>query len=322
MSAHQAAPARWSVAVFGRNEAARIGACLRAIARAGREAGPDVALHVTVLLNGTTDGSPALAATALRAAGLEGAVYEVPHPDKSHALNLFLHALRPPAALYVCIDAYAEIWPDSLNRLAARLERQPEALAAAAVPSSGRSAAALRQGMLRHSGLHGSLFALRAAFVERLAAAGLRLPVGLYRGDGLLGSFLLHDLDAAQGGWEGWRIAVEPAASWTTPRWQPWRWQDLRRHLHRLVRQGRGRLESAALRSLIYAEGFAGLPADADAMLRDWIAADPRARRPRPWRDPFAWLALARLRHAAPPCPDSLRPRLVLRSEAACGRSA
>ncbi|WP_216834382.1 DEAD/DEAH box helicase [Falsiroseomonas tokyonensis] len=312
-----AGPARWSVGVFGRNEAARIGACLRAIARAAAEVRAEAVPHVTVLLNGTTDDSPALAAAALREAGLAGEVHQVPHADKSHALNLFLHELRPPATLYFCIDAYAEIWPDSLRHLARRLERQPEALAAAAVPSSGRSADALRQGMLRHSGLHGSLFALRATFVERLASAGLRLPIGLYRGDGLLGSFLLHDLDAAKGGWEGWRIAVEPAASWTTPRWQPWRWQDLRRHLHRLVRQGRGRLESAALRQAIYTDGFAGLPKDADAMLRDWIAADPRARRPKLWRDPFAWLALARLRHAAPPAPDQLRPRLVLRNEAA-----
>lgn len=304
---------RWSVAVVGRNEAARIGACLRAIAAAQRG---DASLHVTVLLNGTTDASPDLAAEALREEGLTGAVYVVPHGDKSHALNLFLHELRPPADVYFCIDAYAGIWPDALLHLARRLEARPDALAAAAVPSSGRSATTLRNLMLERSGLHGSLFALRGAVVERLAAAGLRLPIGLYRGDGLLGAFLMHDLDAQRHGWENWRIAVEPAASWTTPQWQPWRWRDLRRHLRRLVQQGRGRLETAALRGTIQESGFATLPAHADALLRRWIAADPATRRPSLWRDPFAWLALRRL-DQSPPAEEALRPRLLLRNEPA-----
>ncbi len=308
--------ALWSVGVFGRNEASRIGACLHAITEAGRQAG--ARLHVTVLLNGTTDDSPALAAAALRRHGLDGAVYQVPHGCKSHALNLFLHELRQPAALHVCIDAYAEILPDALRHLAAQLDAAPQALAAAAVPSCGRSAAALRQGMLRYPGLHGSLFALRGSVVERLAAAGLRLPVGLYRGDGLLGAMLMHDLDAARHEWNPGRIAVAPAASWTTPPGQPWRLRDLRRHLHRMLRQGRGRLESAALRHAIYqGGGFAALPAEADALVRDWVAADPAARRPRPWRDPFAWLAYRRLRQAASPSPESLRPALLLRTAAA-----
>jgi hypothetical protein len=307
-----AAATGWSIAVFGRNEAASIGDCLRAIARAGQGHAP----HVTVLLNGTTDGSTALAAQAMRAEGLGGCVYDIPHGDKSHAMNLFLHELRPPAETYFCVDAYARVRPDALRHLAARLAAQPRALAAAAVPSTGRSAPALRRMMLEQSGLHGSLFALRAGFVDRLVAAGLRLPVGLYRGDGMLGAFVLHDLDAAQGGWDTGRIAVAPEASWTTPDWQPWRWRDLRRHLRRLVQQGRGRLESAAMRSIIYERGFAGLPSQADAMVLGWIGADPAARTPSLRRDPFARLALARLRQSAPPSADALRPRLVLRNDA------
>jgi hypothetical protein len=302
----------WSIAVFGRNEAGSIGDCLRAIARAGQGHAP----HVTVLLNGTTDGSQALAGEALRAEGLAGCVYDIPHGDKAHAVNLFLHELRPRAGTYFCVDAYARVRPDALRLLAASLERQPKALAAAAVPSTGRSAPALRRMMQEHSGLHGSLFALRGDFVDRLVAAGLRLPLGLYRGDGLLGAFVLHDLDAQHGGWDTGRIALTPEASWTTPEWQPWRWRDLRRQVRRMVQQGRGRLESAAIRSIIYdGGGFTGLPPQADAMVLDWIAADPAARIPAARRDPFARIALARLRQAAPPSPDALRPRLVMRNE-------
>jgi hypothetical protein len=104
---------------------------------------------------------------------------------------------------------------------------------------------------------------------------------------------------------------VEPAASWITPPGRPWRWRDLRRHLHRLQRQARGRLEMAALREVLYREGFAGLPADARGMVLDWIAADP-SRAPQAWRDPLAWLALARLRQpSADPSRAALEPRLL-----------
>jgi hypothetical protein len=296
-----------SVAVFARNEATRIGPCLHALGESRGIARP----HVTVLLNGTCDGSAAAAAAALCEADLAGCLIDIPHGDKSHAMNLFLHRLRPPATLYVLMDGYAEVRPDALARLAERLARRPAAQAAAAMPSTGRSAAALRRSMLECPGLHGSLFALRGSFVERLAAAGLRLPRGLYRGDGLLGSMVMHDLDALGGGWEPARIAMEPAASWVTPPGRPWRWRDLRRHLHRLLRQARGRLEMGALREILYREGFAGLPADARRMVLDWIAADP-SRAPRLWRDPLSRLALAHLRQpSAEPPPEALEPRLL-----------
>ncbi|HEY8609795.1 MAG TPA: glycosyltransferase [Roseomonas sp.] len=299
---------RWSAAVFARNEAASIGDCLRALARAG-------ATEATVIVNGSTDGSVTVAADAMRQSGLPGRVYEIAFADKSNAINQYLHVLRPAAEMHVFTDAYAAVSPDSLRRLSARLA-DPQALAAAAVPDSGRSAAAIRQGMMASPGLHGSLFALRGDFVERLAASGLRLPLGLYRGDGLLGSFVMHDLDALGNPWGPPRIAVEPEARWKTRPLRPWRPADLRRHWHRLLQQGRGRLESAAIRHAIYAGGFGALPATTERLVLDWLDARPDAA-PDARRDPLAAIALRRIRRAGPaPGEDALRPRLV----AAVGR--
>nr|WP_314071103.1 hypothetical protein [uncultured Roseococcus sp.] len=297
-----------AVAVFARNEAERIGPCLRALARC--EAAPR--LHVTLLLNGTTDGSAAVAERVMEKEGLAGAIYDIAYGDKSHAMNLFLHQLRPSAAHYAMIDGYAEVEPPALDRLAAALRRRPDALAAAAVPRTGRSAVALRQQMLDYPGLHGSLFMLRGEFVERLVAAGIRLPRNLYRGDGLIGSLVMHDLDALGGGWVTERVVVEGEASWTVPPAAPWRCRDVRRVARRMLQQGRGRLQTAALRELIYAGGFPSLPEDADRMVLDWIAADPEARTPALQRDPFARLALALMRQARPePLPSELEPRLL-----------
>ena len=296
---------RWAAAVCARNEAQGIAACLHALALAGAAR----RLHVTVLLNGCTDNTGLMAERALRETGIPGRIYTIAQGDKANAFNQFVHRLRPAASTYFFIDGYAAVAPDSLDRLDTALAGRAEAAAAAAVPSSGRSASLLRQQMVAEPGLHGSLFALRGSFVERIAALGLRLPVGLYRGDGLVGSMVLHDLDAMGGGWQPSRLVVEPAATWHAPVLQPWRPRDLRRHFNRLLQQGRGRLQGQALRAVLYPGGFQALPEYADEHTLRWIDAAPASRRPSPWRDPFAALALARMRRASPAA--DLTPRLV-----------
>jgi hypothetical protein len=309
----------WSVAVFGYNEAHSLPGCLRALAEARHGA----AMRVTLVLNGSTDGSPAVAMAAMRQHGLRGRVWGIAAADKANAINQYLHRLRDPAAMHVFVDAYAAVAPDALRYLARRLDDSPGANGAAAVPSTGRSAAKLSQELQKYPGFHGSLFALRGSFVERIAARGLRLPYGMYRGDGLMGSLALHDLDALGGGWEGTRIAVEPRATWMGPVLRPWRWQDARRQWRRMVQQGRGRLQWPAIRDVIYdrdrpadSAGFAALPGAADPLTLDWLARNP-ARRPRWWRDPFAAIALRRMRQAPlPPSDAELMPCLLLETEA------
>ncbi len=315
MTEHAAEAQTVSVAIFGRDEAEHIGACLHAVAVAGKAT--QASLHVTVLLNGSRDASADVAAAAIRESGLEARLYSIPHADKTNAINQYLHALRPRAALHVFVDAYATVRSDALAWLSLRLAEHPAAQAAAAMPSEGRSAAAMRAEMHRHPGLHGSLFALRGSFVERLAVAKIRLPVGLYRGDGLLGAMVMLDQDAASGGWLTERLILVPEASWAAPAWQPWRWRDVQRHLQRKLRQGRARLEWAALRPLIYRDGFAALPRDAGQMVMAGFGSGKPHRAPSFWRDPFASVALARIRQSGPPpAPEALLPRLLLRTEA------
>ena len=302
----------WEVAVSAHNEAAHLPACLRALALAGQ----GHRMAVTVLLNGSTDRSPEVAMAAMREAGLRGRVVRIPHADKSNAFNQYAYRLRGRAPVQVFVDAYATVAPDALALLAAALRDAPAAQAAAAVPSSGPSAPALRAQMIEMPGLHGSLFALRGAFLDRFVAAGLRLPLGLYRGDGLLSSLVLHDLDALGGDWQHERIVVEPRATWTAPVVRPWRWRDARRQARRLVQQARGRLQWPVVKDRIYdraaAAGFAALPPQADEAALAWIAADP-ARRPSWWKDPFGALAVRRMRAApAAPAERDLLPQVLM----------
>ncbi len=296
----------WSVSIYGRNEAATIGDCLTSVlaAAGGRS------LHVAVMLNGCTDRSAQIAAATARGAA-EVDIYTIAHADKSNAWNQFVHRLRPPARTYFFVDAYAAVAPQSFSALARALAEAPGANAAAALPSSGRSAPALREAMLRNGGLHGSLFALSSRFLDRLTQTGWRLPVGLYRGDGLINSMAVHDLGATTP-WQSARVVSSPEATWRTRPQRPFRPADAVRHLRRRVRQARGRMEVAAIQDIIYrAEpegGFGALPNWADAMLLDWIAADP-ARRPT-WRSNFFGMLAARNLRRTPPAEAMLVPIL------------
>jgi len=296
-----------SVTVFCHNEAARIGACLASIAAAGRT----MRLGTTIIANGTTDASIQRATVALQAANLPGRIYFIPHADKSNAINQSFYALRQPARLHVYIDAYAVMAPDSFNGFTTVLARHQEAVAATGVAGNGRTMKAATEETLLYGGrLHGQLHAFRPSFLDRLTEAGLRLPVGLYRGDGLLGSMACHDLDALRNPWENHRVKGTAEAVYLIPELSPFHPRDIVRQFRRKIRQMRGRMENAAMTALIYSQGFAALPASADDLLADWLATGgtvPVSRADRL----FMHLALRDIGRSHAPAPGMLEPKLV-----------
>ena len=297
----------WQVGVFGRNEASRIGQCVASIARAAR----GQRVLATVLLNGTTDDSAAAALHAAEACALPVDIYRIGHADKSNAINRFFHDLRAPAAAICCVDAYVVIGPDSLSGLARALAAHRGAQIATGVAMNGRSMSLATEKTLTVGGVaHGQLYAPRREFIDRLTARGLRLPLGLYRGDGLLGSMAAHDLDPLAHPWENRRVIGVREATYEIASLSPFRAQDVRRHLRRSVNHMRGRLETAAIREIIYAHGYAALPEHADDMIRAFLAAHGPPATPLRHR-PFMAAALRRVRRARPPGPDGLIPVLV-----------
>ncbi len=295
-----------SVMIFCQNEAARIGACIASVAKACE--GAHVSL--TVIANGSSDGSAGLALRAAQAAGMQARVYNIPFGDKSNAINQAIHTLLTPAPLHVFVDGYATVSRATLPALADALAH-PHAMAATGVAGNGRTMAQVTEETLQKGGrLHGQLHAFRPDFLARMVAQDLRLPVGLYRGDGLLGSMACHNLDALGEPWDNHRIAGAGAAVYMIPPLSPWRASDLKRQFRRMVRQMRGRLENAAIKSIIYKTGYAGLPANADDMIEAWLASEGAPRTSLADR-PFMALALRQHAQARRPPSAGLEPVLV-----------
>jgi glycosyltransferase involved in cell wall biosynthesis len=300
-------PCDISVAVFCHNEAARIAACIASIAAAGR----GFRLGLTIIANGTNDSSIERAKAAAEAANLPTHIYTIAHGDKSNAINHSFYELRQKAKLHVFIDAYAIIAPNAFSGFAAMLSSHKEAVAATGIAGNGRTMAAATEETLREGGrLHGQLHAFRPAFLDRLTAAGLFLPIGLYRGDGLLGSMACHDLDALTTPWENNRIKGTVEAIYEIPRLSPLRPADIHRQYRRKLRQMRGNLENAALQSIIYTQGFPGLPHYADEMINEWLARGGAVETTGIDRF-FMSLALKHIQRSRRPNPADLEPVLV-----------
>ena len=264
------------VAVFAANEGDAIARCVAAIDRAAGNS----ATHISVLLNGTTDASEArLRAVPLLHAGMS--VYRIARADKSNAINVFLRQLHGEAKLYVAVDGYAEIGDGALRALRDAAEQHPQAHIASGVPTAGRSAAATAAATLAGGVVNGQLYAMSAGFVRRFAELGVRLPVQLYRGDGLLGSIAAHDFRPTETTWDSQRVIGVAAATFRFRPLSWWRWRDVRRQYARWVRQARGRIENAAIQEIIYRDGYQALPENANAMIETWLASHrPEPRSP------------------------------------------
>ena len=257
----------FDIAVFAVNEAATISACIQSIDRAcaGRKA------HVSVLLNGTTDNTTAIL-RALRLSHVTMTVYSFPVADKANAINHFLYHLRRNARVHIGVDAYTRIGEGSFRAIANALDADRHALIASALPVSGRSATVVATNTMKGGMVNGQCYGLRPDFVDRLVKAKYRLPLQIYRVDGLLGSMAAHDLDPLNKPWDNARLIGVAGANFALTPLSIFKWRDIRRQHKREIRQARGRMENEAIKSIIYTDGYGALPDNANAMLRIWLS--------------------------------------------------
>ena len=212
------------------------------------------------------------------AQGTRCRVWNIALGDKANAWNQYLHHIAQPADLYVFIDGYARAAPASFGELARALETRSEALASTGLPTSGWSARTLAARLRKEGGLHGNLYALTPETVRQLRALEYRLPLGIYRTDPTLGAALSFGLGLHPREWQPKRrLAVAENARWETSALRWWRVADWRTHAKRLVLQGQGWLETAAVKNH-YAEQqlpFESLPNTVRALVQGWMSGNP-----------------------------------------------
>ncbi len=296
-----------SIAVFARNEQNTIFKCLTAIAAACQSS----TFRVSILINGSTDRTLDVALSHPLVSKGSADIFVIEYGDKANAINRFIYDIRCDAQAYFFIDAYTEIGATALAALERPLALDPVLNASSGVPSIGRSARLLAQQMIRSSGLVGGLFALRRRFVDAFCERHLRLPIGLYRVDGLIGSMAMHDLDPVKNPWRTELVQVVPEATWNQRVLSLYRVRDILHQFNRMLRQARGRLENSAIKSVIYRSGYEGLPDSTDRMILDWLSSLSMPERLRWYRSPLVALAIYRTRRATVPLSSELVAKKV-----------
>jgi hypothetical protein len=295
----EARPPSWSVAIIAARESiATLSRCIRASLTAcgDRDAIVDVVIN----------GNPSLAQEAAEVAA-SGAfacgpgtlrIWSTAAGDKAHAWNQYVHHIWPGSETAFFVDGYAEARPDAFAALSRRLAETPDALGATGVPSSGRSAARLRKVMLSEGGFHGNMHALRGSALRTVREKGIRLPLGLYRTDSLIGAALLYRLAPEDAEWDTSRVVVAGDATWDVPGLSALTLKSVISQAKRKLRQAQGDLENRAVREHLAVRRLPleQLPGTVHELVNRWVSE----QRGQAWlmylRNPFCAHAAYKLR--------------------------
>lgn len=288
---------RWAIAIFAARETPSVlAATVRAAiaACAGRQA------TIDVLINGNQELAVSFSGLAATIAidGCTLRVWSIAAPDKAHTWNEYVHRIWDTGGITFFIDGYARVKPNALHAIERRLNTSPDAMAASGVPTCGRSAKQLREGMLRRGGIHGNLYALKGDSMRAIRGAGFRYPLGLYRTDPTLGAALAYRLDPANNHWRRGTVVVVADATWDVDGIADITYKNIVGYFKRQLRQAYGVLESRALREHMTTKRLPPqlLPVTAQEMINRWLAAQPAQARSLFLKQPFCLYAARQLR--------------------------
>jgi hypothetical protein len=233
--------------------------------------------------------------------------------DKAHAWNQYVHHIWPGSEVAFFVDGYAEARPDAFMVLSRRLAERPEALGATGVPTSGRSAARQRAVMLREGGFHGNMHALSGGALHVMREKGIRLPLGLYRTDSLIGAALLYKLAPEDARWDSGRVVVASDATWDVHGLSALTLKNVVTQAKRKLRQAQGELENRAVREHLSIRRLPleQLPGTAHELVNRWVSE----KRGQAWlmylRNPFCMHAAYKLRRGRDWAEASTPPALL-----------
>lgn len=285
-----------SIAIIAsREDIATLKNCIASVVRACK----DQPAVIDVLVNGN-----APLAHELAKAGLASSdtctlrLWSIKQGDKAHAWNEYVHRIWPGTGDAFFLDGYVEVDVDALDALHEALLASPSAWGGTGIPTSGRSAAQLRDSMLREGGFHGNLNVLRAYVMHKLKESAFRLPLGLYRTDSLTGALLMFGLDPAAQQWDKQRVVVVPGAVWKVRDLGRLTYKNIAAHFKRVLRQAQGELENRAVREHLAVQRLPPnqLAPTSQALVNGWIAAQPSQARQLFRKRPLCAYAAWRLR--------------------------
>ena len=244
-------------------------------------------------------------------------VWHIPAADKANAWNQHIHSISDMDMDCVYIDGYVQLRRDAITKLQETLASHPGALGSSGAPSTGWSAKAITATMKADGGFHGNLCAITANALSQMRKAGIRIPLGMYRVDALMGAYLSFGLANTNRTWSPKEhVPVTFDATWHCRSKKWYSLQDINAWLKRRERQVRGKVENAAIKQLFVHEGIRleDIPRDVAQLSRNWITSKQFSQHDKKFR-----AAINHLTSYTPPRPDDLKPIKIYDSSATHG---
>lgn len=293
-----AAANRWALAIFAARESvAELRASVQAVIAAAR-----MPLVIDVLINGNpslaSDFAKALPGTVRLTGAVEVRIWYLPFGDKAHAWNEYFHQIWSGEPLAFFMDGYVRPRPDAIELLGGTVLADAMALGGSGTPDMGRTSRQLRAAMLADGGMHGNFCCIKGAVILQMKDRKIKLPLGLYRTDGLVGALLAFGLDRQRHKWDPKRIHIHPTATWDNDPKHWWKLDHLRGQIKRTFRQYRGMIENCALRDHFTQREQTPeqLAANVDKLVLTWAARAPANWRALYLRHPLCLLAMHHFR--------------------------
>lgn len=266
----------WSVCVFAHNEERLLPRCLAALD--GAAAGGEYVVHV--MENGSRDDT-ARVARALAAADPRIRVHQAALADKANAWNDYVHRLADDADMHVFIDGDVQPGKGAFKSLAYAFEGSPQAHAAAALPTTGRSRRAWTKRLFAERWLSGNLYAMRSEALDLFRTKSIRLPVGAVGEDGLLSYLLVTDLKGGHDDSRRERIAIASGAFFEFDSLGP-SLRDLKIYRRRLRRYSQRFFQNEVLYARLKTYGVEAMPERIDEIYTTETVAPLSPRRELP----------------------------------------
>lgn len=203
-------------------------------------------------------------------------IYSFKFGDKANIWNQYFYLLKPSAKFHVFIDGYVYIENDTFTKLSNEYEKSPY-IAATGVPSVGRTADKLKKQMITQGGMHGNLCILTDDAIEEIVKRSFRIPVNLYRVDGLVGGIINFNFCPKENQWNSFKVKVLANLTWTLDEKNNISLRDVISQLKRTKRQLIGSFENKAIREYLAVERIeiGQLPRYAPLLLLDYVIKHP-----------------------------------------------
>lgn len=241
-------------------------------------------------------------------------IWSIPLGGKAHAWNQYVHHVWPSANIAFFVDGYARAHPDAFKLLATGMSVTNDAIAGTGVPTSGKTAIQLREDTLRDGGLHGAFFAIKEETMVELRRKNIRLPLGLYGFDTLLGAVLAFGLDPMKNEWDVRKyIFVHPDVTWEIDEKKWWRYSVVRTQFKRIYNNALRKLVVGATKNHLAKRKWSpeSIPRTIEDFVLLWANDNPNEVLQTFKKSPLSLIVLHKLRKPKDWSAAAIEPLLV-----------